>query len=172
MANNKFYLERDLLKSKVFRSLCKTSMVAYFDFRMKCKWQSDKKKRGKRENWYIINNGDIEYTYSEAEKRGIPRASFMRAIDELIGKGFIDVVHSGSGGVKGDKSKYGISQRWRDWGTDEFVKKARPRDTRRGRGFATYWKRIKANMGIKKDNLPVTGIDNPQLILKLKGFQK
>ena len=78
---------------------------------------------------------EIEHTYSEAEKRGISRKRFMKALDELIGKGFIDVAHSGSGGMKGDKSKYVISERWRDWGTDNFVKKTRPRDTRGGRGF-------------------------------------
>jgi hypothetical protein len=143
MASNKFYSERDLWNSQIFRSLSKTSILVYQDYRMKCKWQEDKRKKGKRENWYIINNGEIEYTYSEAEKRRISRASFMRAITELVEKGFIDISHSGSGGVKGDKSKYAISQRWRNWGTDNFERKTRPKDTRGGRGFAVYWKKKK-----------------------------
>jgi len=143
MASNNLYLEKDLLKSKVFRSLSKTGIVIYFDFRMKCRWQRPEKRERKRDKWTIINNGDIEYTYSEAEKKGTSRASFMRALDELIEKGFIDVTHPGSGGMKGDKSKYAISYRWRDWGTDNFEKKTRKKDTRGGRGFAVYWKKSK-----------------------------
>lgn len=139
MASNKLYFERDLLKSNVFRSLTKVSILVYQDFRMKCKVQLNKTKPGRQDTWIIINNGEIEYTYSEAEKKGIPRSSFMRAITELTKKGFIDVSHSGSGGVKGDKSKYAISERWRDWGTDKFLKKTRPKDTRKGRGFARMW---------------------------------
>ena len=67
----------------------------------------------------------------------------MITLDTLIAKGFIDVAWSGSGGKKGDKSLYGISERWRDWGTDKFIKASRPKDTRKGRGFAAYWKRKK-----------------------------
>lgn len=114
-------------------------MLVYFDFRMKCRVQKIKAKTGRQDAWHIINNGEIEYTYSEAEKRGISRASFMRGIDELIEKGFIDIAHSGSGGMKGDKSKYSISERWQAWGTERFEKKIRPKDKRGGRGFAVYW---------------------------------
>ena len=161
MASNKVFLERDLMQSDVWRSLTKTAMLVYQDFRMKCKWQQVKKKGGKRDTWHIINNGEIEYTYSEAEKKGFPRSSFMRAIGELVEKGFIDIEHSGSGGVKGDKNKYAISERWREWGTDKFLKKTRQKDTRSGRGFAVYWKKKKANMGIKNDNPPIIKNDNP-----------
>ena len=161
MASNSLYLERDLLKSEVFRSLTKSSMLVYFDFRMKCKVQQRKSRPGRKDSWVIINNGEIEYTYSEAEKRGISRAGFMRAISELVEKGFMDITHSGSGGIKGDKSKYAISERWLDWGTGKFVKKARPKDTRSGRGFGVYWAKKRANMGIKNDNPPVIKNDNP-----------
>jgi DNA-binding PadR family transcriptional regulator len=85
----------------------------------------------------------------------------MRAITELTEKGFIDITHSGSGGVKGDKSKYAISERWRDWGTDRFIEKTRKKDTRQGRGFAAIWKRRRANMGIKNDTPPVIKNDTP-----------
>jgi DNA-binding PadR family transcriptional regulator len=141
MASNKLYLERDLLKSKAFRSLARTSMLVYFDFRMKCRVQQSKGKLGRGHSWHIVNNGQIEYTYGEAEKKGISRPSFMRGLTELTEKGFIDITHSGSDGVKGDKSKYVISERWRDWGTDRFVEKTRPKDTRRGRSLHSIGKR-------------------------------
>ena len=92
----------------------------------------------------ILNNGEIEYCYSEAEKKGIPRPSFMRNLDMLIEYGFLDITHSGSGGKKGDKSLYAISDRWRDYGTDNFVPSSRPKDLRQGRGFQSgdnHWTR-------------------------------
>ena len=86
---------------------------------------------------------------------------FMRAITELVDKGFIDIIHSGSGGIKGDKSKYAISERWRKWETELFVKKTRLKDNRGGRGFAVYWKKKRTNIGIKNDDPPVIKNDNP-----------
>ena len=35
-------------------------------------------------------------------------------------------------------SKYAISERWRDYGSDKFAKKRRPKDTRQGIGFSAY----------------------------------
>ncbi|HDL07491.1 MAG TPA: hypothetical protein ENG35_01985 [Desulfobacteraceae bacterium] len=109
-----------------------------------------KPRPGRKSERVIINNGQLEYTYSEAEKAGIPRSTFMRAIDQLVSKGFIDIHHSGSGGKKGDKNLYGISNRWRAWGKAEFVEKKRPRDARGGRGFSIYWKKQNANHGYQK----------------------
>lgn len=137
-------VERELLKSAVFRGLNGTSKTVLFDFLMKCRVKSRKVKSGRKSERIILNNGEIEYCYSEAEKRGIPRSNFMRALDTLLKKGFIDIDHSGSGGKKGDKSHYAISERWRAWGTDDFIPGARPKDSRQGRGFKPgnkYWKR-------------------------------
>jgi len=141
-------VERALLKSGAFRSLSGTAKTVYFDFRMKCVVKSYAPKPGRKRVREILNNGEIEYTYSEAEKKKprIHRSSFMRALDSLIERGFIDVEHSGSGGKKGDKSKYAISERWRNWGTANFKEVSRPKDIRSGRGFQTgneHWKKGK-----------------------------
>ena len=143
MASDIIVVEREMLKSRVFRGLNGTSKTVYFDFLMKCRVKGRKSKPGGKSERIILNNGKIEYCYSEAEKKGIPRPTFMRALDELIGKGFIDVAHSGSGGKKGDKSLYAISDRWRDHGTDKFKPATRPKDCRQGRGFKVYWERKK-----------------------------
>ena len=102
----------------------------------------------------ILNNGELEYTYSEAEKKNPPisRYAFMQAIDCLTNIGLIDVVHKGSGGKKGDKSLYAISERWRYWGTEDFIENPRPKDTRKGRGWARYWEKKRIEMGNKKHN--------------------
>ena len=67
----------------------------------------------------MINNGEIQFTYREAEKMGISRASFMRAIDQLSQLGFLYVEKQGSG-LKGDCSLYGISTQWENFGTKQI----------------------------------------------------
>lgn len=136
-----------------------TAKTVLFDFMMRCRISGGGKKRKDR---VILNNGELVYPYSEAESKGIPRSTFMRAVDDLVAAGFIDIAHSGSGGKKGDCSLYAISERWRDWGTDQFKPATRPKDTRRGRGFRKgndIWQRSRqgherqsANMGVKNGN--------------------
>jgi hypothetical protein len=145
MPGPRISIERDLLKSEAFRGLNGTAKTVYFDFRMKCKVQWPKRKPGRGQELDILNNGELVYTYAEAENKKPPigRASFMRALDTLIERGIIDVAHSGSGGKKGDKSLYAISERWRAYGTDEFKPATRPKDRRQGRGFKVYWEQKK-----------------------------
>ena len=136
MPSDIIVVQRDLLKSKVFRQLNGTAKTVYFDFLMKCRVKGRTPKEGRKKVRDILNNGEIEYCYSEAEnERGIPRTTFMRVIDALVKHGFIDIEHSGNGGKKGDKNKYAISDRWEKWGTDAFVPAVRPKDIRSGRGF-------------------------------------
>lgn len=141
-------VEKELLRSEVFRGLNGTAKTVLLDFLMKRRLKKLNIRQGRKPEWIISNNGEIEYTYSEAEKKKPPisRTSFMRALDSLIKHGFIDVEHSGSGGKKGDKSLYAISDRWRVWDTDEFISCERPKDTRNGRGFksgAQHWRKQK-----------------------------
>lgn len=85
----------------------------------------------RKKDYVITNNGEIIFTYSEAEKKfGIPRSTFKRAIDQLVNVGFIDIAYQG-GGMLQDSSKYAISERWREYGKEEFKKKSRPKDTRK-----------------------------------------
>ena len=143
-------VERALLKSEAFRSLSGTAKTVYFDFCLKCRVKSIARKHGRKRERVILNNGEIEYTYSEAEKKTpkIIRSSFMRALDSLVERGFIDIEHSGSGGKKGDKNKYAISERWRKWGNADFIESSRPKDTRKARGFKSgdgHWTRKAKN---------------------------
>jgi len=160
MPSDIIVMERKLLKSKAFRPLSGSAKTVYFDFRMKCRIKGGGKKKR-----VILNNGEIEYCYSEAEDKGIPRSTFMKAIDRLVEKGFIDIHHSGAGGKKGDKNLYGISERWQKYGTPNFLQASRPKDKRSGRGFKSgnqHWrKKKKQNIGVKNDNRTVTKNDNP-----------
>jgi hypothetical protein len=145
--SNIIVIEKELLRSEAFRSLFGIAKDIYFDFRMKCRVKKIKAKPGRKAELFILNNGEITYSYAEALNRGITRPRFKRALKELVEHGFIDIAHSGSGGIKGDVSLYSISERWRSYGTDNFINRTMRKDTRGGRGFAVYWERKKSNIG-------------------------
>jgi hypothetical protein len=131
------YIEEQEVMSKAFTSLTPTAMRVYLLLKMRIKKTAIG--NGKKVKWTAINNGELEFSYSEAEnKHGIPRSSFMNAITRLVETGFIDIEHSGSGGVKGDKSRYAISTRWVKFGTPHFIFKTSPKDSRGGRGFGAF----------------------------------
>ena len=127
-SGNTVALERKLLKSPAYRNLSATAKTVLTDFMMK--------RRMKRLNgkWEITNNGDLQYTYGEAEKNGISRRAFSRAIDALIESGFPDIAETGAG-VCRLPTKYAISKRWEKWGSDDFVTRSR---SKRRRWKATH----------------------------------
>ena len=110
MASPIYVVERQMSKSKAFRTLPATAMVMLHDFLMK------RVVKGSR----ILNNGKIEYCFSEAEKKGIPRATFNRNRKILLERGFIEISHYGAGGKQRDKTLYALSDRWEKWGKDDF----------------------------------------------------
>ncbi|MEN8251510.1 MAG: hypothetical protein ABFS32_21475, partial [Bacteroidota bacterium] len=133
MASKSIVVEKKLLNSYAFESIKRpNSFRVYFCFLMKRKVKKDRYTG----QYKIINNGEIVFTYQEAQKRlGISVGTFRNCIDELIGLGLINLNHPGSGGRKGDVSLYAISERWKKYGTYAFVKKTRSKDQREGRGF-------------------------------------
>jgi hypothetical protein len=146
-------LERNLLESFAFRSLSAGAIIVYLDFRMRCRIKPVKG-RDRKKVMMILNNGEIVYTYAEAGKKNPPisKTRFMKSISELVEKGFMDITHSGTAGRKGDVNLYAISERWRKYGTPEFERKERPRDLRRGRGFAEVWRRKQLQSSVSKLN--------------------
>jgi len=123
-----------LLTSEAYRSLrSPTSYIVYGIFKTKCQMENVGTKREPR--WQIANDGKIEFSYKEAkDKYGISEQRFLRAIDDLVDKGFIDIRIQG-GSEKGDMSLYAISNRWRYYGTDSFEKQERVKRVD-GPGFA------------------------------------
>jgi len=139
----KIYILNEMLDSDVYRSLGRCSMLIYQDFLRKRIMR--RIKRNKKAVWVIENNGKIVYPYLEAEEKGFSNDQFRNAIDELQGKGFIDIKHLGKGGRKpaegtGDVSKYWIDDRWKKYGNEDFKppRKPRKKDKRNGRGWALY----------------------------------
>jgi len=165
MASDIIVINKALIRSKAFRSLNGNSIIVLFDFMMKRQIKKVKGRNGRRGEIVTLNNGEITYCYSEALSKEPPisRVKFVKAIDQLIEHGFIDINHQGSGGVKGDKSLYSISDRWEKFGTPDFKQIERNKDTRQGRGFASYWKRGKSlNIGIENDTYMSIENDTPK----------
>jgi len=145
------YLEAELLNSKAFRSLSKWAAQVYLRFLAK-RVITKEKHKSKSSSRRIVNNGEIVFCYSEAEKMGIPRREFRNAVDELIAKGFLDINHQGAGGRARDMTTYYVADRWKKWNTPDYkpTKNPRVKDTIQGRGWAAF--------NAKKKQLSVTNI--------------
>ena len=126
--------ERRMHRSPAFRKLSTNSIFVLFEFLSRRKMVQD----GRKGRWGIANNGEIVFPYAEAEETfKMFRSTFCRSISQLVKLGFIDIAHHGGGMMK-DCSKYGISERWRDYGKEEFISKSRKKDNRK--------------LGFRKDN--------------------
>ena len=95
-------IERRMHRSAAFRKLSANSIFVLFEFLSRRKMVQD----GRKGRWSIANNGEIIFTYAEAQKRfGMFRSTFCRSIDQLVDLGFIEISHHGGGLLK-DYSKY------------------------------------------------------------------
>ena len=129
---SKIVIDAGLVLSRAFLNLTGAAPHVYLLFLRRRRLV--KLGRTGKERWVIENNGNIVFPYAEAENKfGITRPRFQRAIDQLVEKGFLDIKHAG-GGLMKDTSKYSISERWQDYGTDSFIQRNRKKDVR-GLGF-------------------------------------
>ena len=149
------FFDKDLLLSRAYLDLTGISpqVLSLFLIRRKL----SKIGRKGKETWDIINNGEIVFPYSQAEiKYGITKPRFRRAINQLIEHGFLEINHHGGGMVK-DCTTYIISDRWRKYGTDKFIFKSLPKDTRKLGFTSQNWEKRSRK---KKRNRSNTGNDN------------
>jgi hypothetical protein len=131
-------LDKLMVQSPVWLLLSGTAIKVYQLFRCKCQFAKRNRRPVKRSEGLmerILNNGEIEFTYIEAkQKYGITAGRFVRAIDELVEKGFLDIAETGMG-LYGLPTHYAISDRWQYWGTEQFRPAKRPEPSIRGCGF-------------------------------------
>jgi hypothetical protein len=144
MSGNGLFLDKDLLRSIAFRSLSKWSLLVYLDF-LRMRVLKPISKPGRQKEYTIENNGKLVYTYETAERKGIGRREFRKAIVDLVEGGFIDFAHVGSGGKRGDTNLFEISERWKSYGTPDFKppKVQIKKDSRSGIGWSSYHEKLK-----------------------------
>jgi len=121
------FFERMLLESKAYLALKTPTAVQVLSLFF-TKRQLEPIGRKGKDGWRIKNNGQIEFTYLEAQnKYRFSVGKFRTAIDDLIDKGFIDIESSGGGTYK-VKTLYRISNRWRNYDTTDYEQpKPRPK---------------------------------------------
>ena len=148
------FIPRRMHRSPAFRELTASSILVLLEFLSRRQMV----KIGRRGRWVTKNNGEIVLTYAETTaKFGIARSTFRNSIDQLVKLGFIDIAHHGGGMMK-DSSKYGISERWREYGKEEFIKKSRKKDNRKLGYTKDNWedrtgrkRKCKSKIGINND---------------------
>ncbi len=115
------FLAADLLESNAYRSLshmARTVLIEFMKRRIIVKAPNNNGFYGKLD---IQNNGKIIFTYNEAKNLyKISSRSFKMCLAELVEKGFIDIADQAPAGYGKLPSKYAISKRWENYGTDRF----------------------------------------------------
>ena len=137
------FIEREILESDAYWDLTGAAIQVYMVFLMK-RVLSDKS-FGKDKARIVANNGEITYTFVEARKNHkIPKSTFLRARDQLIRAGLIEIVEDGG---CHHTTKYSISNNWRNYPEQTFER------SKSGNlvGIKTRW---------KKDTV-ISGTNNP-----------
>ena len=133
------YIERDILESEAYWYLTGSAPQVYMVFLMK-RILSDKA-FGKDKARIVANNGEITYTYLEAQNNHrIPKSNFLRARDQLIKVGLIEIAEDGG---YHHTTKYAISNNWRNYPEQTFER------SKSGNlvGMKTRWKKDTVKSG-------------------------
>lgn len=126
-------IDTEMYTSKAFLSLNATSVKILLLFLGKRRFAFPKDKKGNKGVMVCENCDELTMTYKELENPpfNFTRPRIVRAFDELLAKGFIDIVDPG-GTYNKHKAIYALSDLWRQWtpGASPFHK--RMRDAKRG----------------------------------------
>lgn len=113
-------MDFELLHSKAYCDLKYGPAIKVLNwFHEKIRVKVNKKERGAK-RYQVVNNGDIDFTYREAAFRGLTSHQFRNSLKELHRTGFIDIRRPGSA-LRGDYTIFSLSDRWKMYGTDDFV---------------------------------------------------
>jgi hypothetical protein len=125
------WVESEVINSLAIREISGTALRIYLLFLLKRQfgWKPDRK--GVKQ-FEMRNNGELIFTYGEAEKdHGIKPSAFREGRDKLIEVGLLDITFSGAGLYKSE-NLYALSQRWQNYGCPNFVRVIRPKDVSKG----------------------------------------
>jgi hypothetical protein len=118
-------IDQDVLKSEAWLSLSGVAPQVYLLFLTKRRME--KMKRRGTKGHICTNSRELIFTYREAQtKYHISQPRFRRAIDQLVGRGFLDIAKPGKA-VARIATEYALSERWRDYGTPTFQQSERER---------------------------------------------
>ena len=173
--SNGIYKTRDLISSKAYWKLTGNSIRVFEIFLLKRKMK--RTTIGKHGLNNIVNNGQIIFTYNEAEEKyGISKSTFMRARDVLIEVGFIEISEHGG---EHQPIRYAISNNWMKYPKESFK---RPKSGNLV-GIKTRWKKdtvkpdtIKKDITLKSEPISeINGIKSDAATIDIdikEGYQK
>jgi len=98
------YIEHKIINSEAWKGLKAHTKWLYFEFKLR---------------WYGDNTKNIIFTYQEANKI-MSINTFINDRKLLIERGFIDLIKRG--GLEKQPMIYGLSNRWKKYGTNDFIK--------------------------------------------------
>ena len=129
-------LEPDLIESQAVKDLSsKAALYILMRFHQKVHRKKPKRSQRHLRRYDYTNNGELVFTYAEAKELGIGESAFYRALRELVeDKGFIDIAKPGNWYLR-EPTKYAISWRWKNYGTDQYEHQKIPRRLPRSVGF-------------------------------------
>jgi hypothetical protein len=108
------WIEREMFESKAFLSLKGFAPQLLILILGKRQFAKYKMKSGREKRIYT-NCDSLNFTYTEARNKykiTIPR--LKRALNELLQKGFLRIIHQG-GAYRQDKSIYSLTDDWMHW---------------------------------------------------------
>jgi hypothetical protein len=123
------WIEWDMFYSEAFRCLSASAIKTLMRCFQKRKWEK-KKVHGKKQIVYIDDG--FTFPYTEAAALGIAGdTQHWKNMKKLVEVGFLEVVHQGGWYQKHEREKdysvYKHSERWRKYGTSEFVMVEKPK---------------------------------------------
>ena len=131
-ASGGFFIDRILFMSDAFLSLNnsgKTMLLALLNARKK---ETYKDRKTKKTIQKFTNDKNLEMPYMTLKKVwGLSQQAVSRAIDELLAKGFIEIVHQGGLGEH-DKARYALIDDYQRWKPKMIPFRTRGHDVRRG----------------------------------------
>ena len=149
------FLENDMITSTAFKAIdSPNSMRVLIEFYRRRVFH----KRKGHHKPMLMNNGEIELKFDYAiEQMGIAQTTFGRCLDELVELGFLDVAEL-SCGLHKMPTKWSLSERWRKYGAEDFIKikrkKLKPPHGKKGTKGKPFGR------GVKKNTVTMKGIEN------------
>jgi hypothetical protein len=126
---NQIWLEPDMFYSEAFIGLSASAIKTLMRCLQKRKWEKIKV-RGKKQTIYTDDGFTFPYTEAAA-LRIAGDTQYWENVKKLVEVGFLEVVHQGGWYQKHEKEKdynvYKLSERWRKYGTSEFVTVEKPK---------------------------------------------
>jgi hypothetical protein len=133
------WIERDMFNSQAFWALKGKAPQLLIRFLGKRQRGMITDRKGKK-HYQWINLNSLTMTYKELENiweepftkkvSGLTQPTATRAIDALLAKGFIKIIHPG-GAYQQDKTIYALDDSWKLWSPGRVINK-RSRDVKRG----------------------------------------